>query len=327
MSIKVMTWVWDHSPAAGTDLLMLLAIADQANDAGRDAWPSIKTLAQRTRLDQRTVRRVLKRLADAGHVVIQPGGGRRSNNYEIPMTSADTELSTPLAMRHSGQDATPGASPVLPGQYVRPARTELRQGTVGEAAPSYPSYTRPLPLLPRDEPMPRLHAVSSSNGRRGANSKAIEVLTGLGPAWPLSPNQRRRLTPKVAEALESGWTTALLIEHLGANPEGVKSPAAVLAARLDDLPKPGRAPAERSPWCGVCDETTRHRERDDGRIERCPSCHPRRTSGPVAGEDPARHRRRQAPTPRRADSQEASTPHENNREEHDQCPPSRHHAS
>lgn len=327
MSIKVMTWVWDHSPAAGTDLLMLLAIADQANDDGRDAWPSIKTLAQRTRLDQRTVRRVLKRLVDAGHLVIKPGGGRRSNNYEIPMTCVNAELSTPLANGHPGQNATPGALPVLPGQSARAARTQLRQGSPDTAAPSYPSSNRPLPLLPRDEPTPRLHVLSGSNGGGGADPKVIEVLTGLGPAWPLSPKQRRRLTPKVAEALESGWTTALLIEHLGANPEGVKSPAAVLAARLDDLPVPGRGPAKRPPWCGACDETTRHRERDDGRVERCPCCHPRRTSDHVAGEDPARHRSRQAPTPRRAGSPGASTPHENNREEHDQCPPSRHHAS
>ena len=62
MSIKVMTWVWDNSPTAGTELLLLLAIADQADDRGTNAWPSLRSLARRTRLDPRTVQRVIRRL-------------------------------------------------------------------------------------------------------------------------------------------------------------------------------------------------------------------------------------------------------------------------
>lgn len=33
------------------------------------------------------------------------------------------------------------------------------------------------------------------------------------------------------------------------------------------------------PWCGKCDQATRQRERDDGRMERCPDCHPLREAG------------------------------------------------
>src|ERR671931_438908 len=55
MSIKVMNWVWDNSPTKGTELLMLLAIADNAADDGGNAYPSIRTLARKTRLDDLTV--------------------------------------------------------------------------------------------------------------------------------------------------------------------------------------------------------------------------------------------------------------------------------
>ncbi len=55
MSVKVVTWVWEHSPVAGNERLVLLAITDSAEDDGRNAWPSVATLASKTRLDPRTV--------------------------------------------------------------------------------------------------------------------------------------------------------------------------------------------------------------------------------------------------------------------------------
>ncbi|GAA1315673.1 helix-turn-helix domain-containing protein [Saccharothrix xinjiangensis] len=85
MSIRVMTWVWEHAEAAGTDLLLLLAIADSADDQGRNAWPSIADLSRKTRLDERTVQRRLKRLHDQGRIAIEIGGGRRRNRYAILM--------------------------------------------------------------------------------------------------------------------------------------------------------------------------------------------------------------------------------------------------
>jgi len=42
MSIEHMTLVWKHSKKGGTALLLLLAIADFANDDGV-AWPSLAT--------------------------------------------------------------------------------------------------------------------------------------------------------------------------------------------------------------------------------------------------------------------------------------------
>jgi hypothetical protein len=82
-----MTWVWEHSPAKGTELLTLLAIANNAADDGSNAWPSIARLAQKTRLDERTVRRVLHRLAEGGHLVIEVSAGPSgTNRYTVVMT-------------------------------------------------------------------------------------------------------------------------------------------------------------------------------------------------------------------------------------------------
>ncbi|MBW4722279.1 helix-turn-helix domain-containing protein [Saccharothrix obliqua] len=85
-----MTWAWEKAPVAGTELLLVLAIADSADDDGRNAWPSIADLAQKTRLNERTVQRLLKRLARDGHITIEPVGGRRRNRYAIAMSTTPT---------------------------------------------------------------------------------------------------------------------------------------------------------------------------------------------------------------------------------------------
>lgn len=58
MSIKEMSRVWDDSKQNGNRLLLLLAMADYADDNGY-CWPSIDTLAQKTRMSSRTVMRAI----------------------------------------------------------------------------------------------------------------------------------------------------------------------------------------------------------------------------------------------------------------------------
>lgn len=58
MSIKCMVYVFWNSQSSGNDRLVLLAIADEADDEGRDAFPSIRRIATKTRLS--TVSNVLE---------------------------------------------------------------------------------------------------------------------------------------------------------------------------------------------------------------------------------------------------------------------------
>ena len=62
MSVHVTGPTWRHSKAKGSDLLVQLALADQANDDGW-CWPGQGTISQRTRLSRATVQRALCRLA------------------------------------------------------------------------------------------------------------------------------------------------------------------------------------------------------------------------------------------------------------------------
>ena len=127
-----------------------------------------------------------------------------------------------------------------------------------------------------------------------------EFFARLGPAWLLTDGHRRRLEPAVGDALSAGWAPAALADFVGANTAGVRSPAAVLAARLSpsELPPPPDRAQARQPWCGACDESTRMLGRyGDDVPSRCPRCHPLATgTGDTAAK--AGHRR-QAETQRR----------------------------
>lgn len=77
----MMTQVWQHSKAEGTRLLVLLAIADNANDDGV-AWPSIDTIARKARVSPDTARRHVHWLARKKELEIAAKPGR-SNKYRI----------------------------------------------------------------------------------------------------------------------------------------------------------------------------------------------------------------------------------------------------
>lgn len=80
MSIKVMTKVWASSKAKGSQLLLLLAIADFADDEGK-AFPSIKTLAEKTRLSTRQTTSNVQALEKLGELRVTRSN--KVNQYKI----------------------------------------------------------------------------------------------------------------------------------------------------------------------------------------------------------------------------------------------------
>jgi hypothetical protein len=103
-----------------------------------------------------------------------------------------------------------------------------------------------------------------------------EFFAALGPRWLLTVRQRERLAPLVTAALAAGWSAVALAEFVGANTVGVRSPCAVLAARLSpgELPAPWDTPPSLPPWCGACDETTRMLGYHGDAPRPCPRCKP-----------------------------------------------------
>ncbi len=127
--------VFDHSASKGGARLVLLSMADEANDEGLlTAYRrSHSHLARKANLDSGTVPRVVKSLVTLGELeVLNPGNGRVSTDYRIILPGLRNE---------GGQDAPPGSAPRAPTP-----RTTRPPG-VQDAPPI-------IPLSPGDPPSP-----------------------------------------------------------------------------------------------------------------------------------------------------------------------------
>jgi hypothetical protein len=110
MSNAALTTVFSHSKSEGLARLVLLSIADRADDKGR-AFCGAKDLCNRTNADRSNVFRALKRLRESGELEVTTTKGLRGcNHYQIRLdqwhnaTSGNTQ---PVAMRNVTSGNTP----------------------------------------------------------------------------------------------------------------------------------------------------------------------------------------------------------------------------
>ncbi len=89
-----MSRVWAGSRHKGGALLLMLALADFAHDDGTNAYPSIATLARKTRMSDRQVQRIIQQCEKSGELVAyRSADGRSSTTYTVvldalPVTGA-----------------------------------------------------------------------------------------------------------------------------------------------------------------------------------------------------------------------------------------------
>lgn len=86
MSIAIMNKAWNTS-LPPTEKLLLLSLADQANDDGV-AWPSIESISKKTGVSERTVFRHLVSLEELGHLHREHRVGTSSKYHLHPVTDA-----------------------------------------------------------------------------------------------------------------------------------------------------------------------------------------------------------------------------------------------
>jgi len=84
MSIRVLASAWRTACASHTQKLVLLNLADHANDCGV-CWPSLDRIAKQCGLGKKTVLRQLERLEMQGMLAITrtEGGFRNPNRYRL----------------------------------------------------------------------------------------------------------------------------------------------------------------------------------------------------------------------------------------------------
>lgn len=233
MSVRAISWVWDHSQSCGNDRLVLLAIADCANDEGRQAWPAIATLARKTRLHIRTVERCLHRLRYRYQELTWTSRDGHSNTYQLnkilwtskqlEWTARDVQAAETTPGNLPG--VTPGDLPPPPRQFAAPPPGNLpddpyvrtRTGTVRTTAAMPPRPAKPPGEAAQDAPGEEIAA---------ANGGHVAVLRKV--AWErLTVCFGNPDTPDDAgtRAADCPATLTALIEWLGERARELRIPA------------------------------------------------------------------------------------------------------
>ena len=84
MSVKAMTYVWENSPYNGNALIVHLALADHCDDQGI-CWPSQRYLAEKCKVSERQIRRIIYQMVEDGFLFIEVRGrqGKNNNRYRL----------------------------------------------------------------------------------------------------------------------------------------------------------------------------------------------------------------------------------------------------
>lgn len=211
-----MASVWEHSRQKGTALLMLLAIADNANDYG-EAWPAVGTLARKCRMTVRNAQMLIKQLQEAGELVVSVQEG-------FPTATGKTNIYTiitPGVLRHEGAKQP---SP-LSEQGVKAASLRGEKSSTEGVKPTSPRTVINEPSLiggDADEPLDAAAALIALKVDPNTARKAA--------AHPVLGSQ---LTPQVIEQIKAwkerprkGKAMAILVACLqrGELPDDLEEP-------------------------------------------------------------------------------------------------------
>lgn len=116
-----MARVWAESKQSGTHLLMLLAIADFADDDG-NAYPAVGTLAEKCRMKPRNAQTILATLRGAGELEVRENEGPRGTNlYRITLVQGMQSFAGVQKLAGVQRIARRGAKPCAqPLQRIAP---------------------------------------------------------------------------------------------------------------------------------------------------------------------------------------------------------------
>ena len=143
MSVRCITQVWDKSAHSGTELLMLLALADYSDDEG-NSYPAVASLARKCRTKERNAHYIIKALQDSGELrILQNEGPKGTNRYRIML--ARLGASEPL------QPIAPPATQCTLQPIARGGATQCAKG-VQPIAPE-PSLNRQEPSTSKTAPI------------------------------------------------------------------------------------------------------------------------------------------------------------------------------
>lgn len=173
-----MTAVWDRDDLTSTHKLVLLALADWANDEGL-CWPSISRLSIKTSLASRSVQRLIRQLEEMGFIRRDEVTGK-GNRYWI---------SIPMTESHPRHSVTPPLTDCHPTpDTVSPNTSDTHQETSKDMSSDDDEVTV-------DEVV------------RAWNDLAAD--RNLSKVVKLTPSRRKQIQARIREYNAEDWSTAL----------------------------------------------------------------------------------------------------------------------
>lgn len=134
MSVLDIANVLNYSKATGRAKLVLVGIANHANDDGQ-AWPGIATLARYANCSERSVKRDLQELVGLGELKIikngAPVGGQyKANLYQLTLSGVTAQVSRGDS---SGKSGVTGDGPLTINRTIKNKENFIKIDDLAEA--------------------------------------------------------------------------------------------------------------------------------------------------------------------------------------------------
>lgn len=200
MSTKISTKVF-FSKAPPFDKLVLLCMADTCGDEGENSYQSVRTIAKKTSLTPRGVRKILRRLQKAGCVFAV---GTHTYKAKRPGEYDHETVNYTIAVRDETIERLLG----IRGKRVVPAPPARKVSAAPERGSSPPLNAKSQSAEPRSS-APRNDGARNAE-RRSSNTKASTVQQSLDinqtGARSASPSQDTKSVPVETVQKPSGPT-------------------------------------------------------------------------------------------------------------------------
>ncbi len=135
MSARALTWAWEQHTKSSGERLVLLVLADRADDDGY-CWPSARWIAAKALLDEGTVRRHLTAMCGRGLLTRErrrrPDGSLSTYDYWLSIPERFSSVGPP-----SQRASTPGR-PAGAGARAEPSISYIEKSTSGHPRPLVP---------------------------------------------------------------------------------------------------------------------------------------------------------------------------------------------
>jgi hypothetical protein len=141
MSLRVMTWAWTLQ-LPPSPKFVLMALADEADDAGF-CFPSHRRIAHKCSITERSVRRMIRLLADQHYLMVQQrfnNRARTSNGYQLAVDHPRTNCPGGRDTGHRGDRTLPsgGSGRRRPGALAATVQVTTTDPLVDPTPPLLP---------------------------------------------------------------------------------------------------------------------------------------------------------------------------------------------